>query len=491
MTLQDTANALRDDLRLDNHVDPNDQDAKDAEVTRLDGLKDQVQSVVQRSFQAVQDAHAQFDLSENGQANFNTSARAMNKATETSALLDDINILRQNFDYRRRNLFGPSTSAARTERAERNRASDLENALKDGDGEYVIQSRAIMKLIHNMEQQKRLESAPPPPSPKPVEPTRHAKPCTDLKPDKLQKDDTPHMLDNWMEAFKAYHEMSNFKSLSPNLQLQYFKSCISESVLHMLRLKPKQVYYITDELCEENQVDTNESLFSKLREIWAQWHPTVKNRRALFNIRRDDNEDFDEYVDRFTKEAKRASLEGISEETLLGFFLLNGLNNTEWERRIVRNTEDKQGEITMKDIIQTVHYEQSIDTRVGDTAQAAPAHVNKVFNRLGPKVNKSRDSSVSSRHSDSKKRDWNAANFMELKGQDKFKAMKRERVCIRCATKHPGKCRYDDPKVICEICKKTKHIAKACCYDPDEENLRKEKSAKRSRNAGHDDSSDE
>ena len=113
MTLQDTANALRDDLMLDNHVDPNDQDAKDAEVTRLDGFKDQVQSLVQRSFQAVQDAHTQFDLSDNGQANYNTSARAMDKATETSALLDDINVLRQNFDYRRRNLFGPSTSAAR------------------------------------------------------------------------------------------------------------------------------------------------------------------------------------------------------------------------------------------------------------------------------------------------------------------------------------------------------------------------------------------
>ena len=58
----------------------------------------------------------------------------------------------------------------------------------------------------------------------------------------------------------------------------------------------------------------------------------LKNRLEFFSIKRDDNEDFNDYFERFSKAARKACLKDISEETLQGIILLKGLNNTEWER---------------------------------------------------------------------------------------------------------------------------------------------------------------
>ena len=106
----------------------------------------------------------------------------------------------------------------------------------------------------------------------------------------------------------------------------------------------------------------------------------LKYRLEFFSIKRNDKEDFDDCFERFSKAAKKACLKDISEETLQGFILLNGLNNTEWERHILHRAENKGGEITIEDIMKTVHFEQYLDT-IGDSGHSDPHHVHKVRSR--------------------------------------------------------------------------------------------------------------
>ena len=158
------------------------------------------------------------------------------------------------------------------------------------------------------------------------------KPIESLKPFKLEVETSPSKFRIWSKRFESFYFASGLDKSRPITQQAFFRQCLTAELSSLIDSK------ITDDLEVFSSNEDGNSCIAILKLFMEKQNPIQLRRLHLFQTKQLPGEDFGSFVATLQKHQENADLANFTEDSIMGFLLLAGLNDPEILKEILEKS---------------------------------------------------------------------------------------------------------------------------------------------------------